>query len=433
MKKFLITLFLVLFFCSFANANITFKNCRLEPNYGLDAIFTINLGQRSIKVKDTYELQERTRIFNIKKYYGNIITSSNIINSSDTPPGGIEFLTQYVIDEVIFDLAKKTVSANFSKKSSIPEGLSRILDEKEKAGRFKWNVSSTCNVENPYGTKPVEEEPKEVTKPEEKKPEDTTKPEEKEPEIAEKPKEIKSERKTEPVDESELIIIGSGSGFFVSDQGHIASNAHVVGFCRKVKVYEDGEEIFLDILATDMANDIGLVKGQFRNSQYLNIKVNGAELGEDIVAFGYPLVDKLSDSVKLTKGIVSALSGPHNNTALIQIDAALQPGNSGGPVLNMSGQVVGIASSGLAKLKMAKEQQVLPENVNFAVAAPAIVSFLKANKINVSSGTSEIYSTKELAKIGEPRTVQILCMNTMKFYEEILEKKTHNEMLLDLK
>ena len=251
--------------------------------------------------------------------------------------------------------------------------------------------------------------------------------------IRDRPKEIKSERKTEPVDESELIIIGSGSGFFVSDQGHIASNAHVVGFCRKVKVYEDGEEIFLDILATDMANDIGLVKGQFRNSQYLNIKVNGAELGEDIVAFGYPLVDKLSDSVKLTKGIVSALSGPHNNTALIQIDAALQPGNSGGPVLNMSGQVVGIASSGLAKLKMAKEQQVLPENVNFAVAAPAIVSFLKANKINVSSGTSEIYSTKELAKIGEPRTVQILCMNTMKFYEELLEKETHNEMLLDLK
>ena len=422
MKRLLIYLFLSLFFCSFANANIIFKGCSLEPNYGSDAIFTINLDQKLIKVKDTYNLEERTRIFNIKKYYGNIITSSNITSSSETPDGGIEFLTQYVIDEVIFDLAKKTVSVNFSKKSNIPEGLSRILDKKEKAGRFKWNISSACNVENPYGIKPVEEKPKEVTKPEEK-----------EPEIAEKPKEIKPEKITEPVDENELIIIGSGSGFFVSDQGHIASNAHVIGFCRRVKVYENGKEIFLDVLATDIANDIGLVKGQFKNSQYLNIKMNGAELGEDIVAFGYPLVEKLSDSVKLTKGIVSALSGPHNNTALIQIDAALQPGNSGGPVLNMSGQVVGIASSGLAKLRMAKEQQIIPENVNFAVAAPTIASFLKANKINVSSGTSEIYSTKELAKIGEPRTVQILCMNTMKFYEELLEKETHNEMLLDLK
>ena len=433
MKKFLITLFLGLFFCSFANANITFKDCRLEPNYGLDAIFTINLDQRLIKVNDTYDLQERTRIFNIKKYHGNIITSSNIINSSDTPAGGLEFLNQYIIDEVIFDLAKKTVSANFSKKSGIPESLSRMLDEEVKAGRFKWNVSSTCKVEDPYAMIPVEEKPEDTTKSVEEEPEDTTKPEEEKPEVAEKPEEIKPDETTEPVGESELVIIGSGSGFFVSSQGHIASNAHVIGFCREVKVYEEGKEIFLDIIATDMVNDIGVVKGKFKNTQYLNIKVSGAELGEDIVAFGYPLVDKLSDSVKLTKGIVSALSGPYNNIALIQIDAALQPGNSGGPVLNMSGQVVGIASSGLAKLKMVKEEQVLPENVNFAVAAPYIATFVKANKINVSPGTIEIYSTKELAKIGEPATVQLLCMNTMEYYEELLKEETYNEVLLDLR
>ena len=433
MKKFLITLFLGLFFCSFANANITFKDCRLEPNYGLDAIFTINLDQRLIKVNDTYDLQERTRIFNIKKYHGNIITSSNIINSSDTPAGGLEFLNQYIIDEVIFDLAKKTVSANFSKKSGIPESLSRMLDEEVKAGRFKWNVSSNCKVEDPYAMIPVEEKPEDTTKSVEEEPEDTTKPEEEKPEVAEKPEEIKPDETTEPVDESELVIIGSGSGFFVSSQGHIASNAHVIGFCREVKVYEEGKEIFLDIIATDMVNDIGLAKGKFKNIRYLNIKVSGAELGEDIVAFGYPLVDKLSDSVKLTKGIVSSLSGPYNNIALIQIDAALQPGNSGGPVLNMSGQVVGIASSGLAKLKMVKEQQVLPENVNFAVAAPTIATFLKANKINVTSGPSEIYSTKELAKIGEPATVQIICMNTMEYYEELLKEETYNDVLLDLR
>ena len=429
MKKLIFTLLLGLIYCSFANANITFKNCSLEPNYGSDVIFAIDLDQQTIKVKDTYDLEERTRTFNIKKFTGNIITSSNITNSSDTPAGGIEFLSQYVIDEVIFDLVKKTVSANFSKKPNISKGLSKVLDIGEKAGRFKWSVSSTCKVENPYVMLPVEEEPTVTAKPKEKKPEVATKPE--------KIESDKTTKSTDVIDENELIIIGSGSGFFVSSQGHIASNAHVIGVCRKVKVYKDGEEIFLDILATDMVNDIGLVKGQFKNSQYLDIKVDGAELGEDIVAFGYPLVDKLSDSVKLTKGIVSALSGPYNNIALIQIDAALQPGNSGGPVLNMSGQVVGIASSGLAKLKMVKEQQVLPENVNFAVAAPTIANFLKANKINVSPGSSDIYSTKELAKIGEPATVQILCMNTMEFYQELIkEEDTHNEyseVLLDLR
>ena len=107
MKKLIFTLLLSLIYCSFASANIIFENCSLEPNYGSDAIFTIDIDQQIIKVKDTYDFEERTRTFNIKKLYGNIITSSNITNSSDIPSGGIEFLSQYVIDEVIFDLAKK--------------------------------------------------------------------------------------------------------------------------------------------------------------------------------------------------------------------------------------------------------------------------------------------------------------------------------------
>ena len=310
------------------------------------------------------------------------------------------FLTQYIIDEVIFDLEKKTVTANFTKKANISEGLSSMLDIKEKVGKLKWNVSSTCKVDNPYKMIPVEEEPDMAAK---------------------------------PIDESELIIIGSGSGFFISSQGHIVSNAHVVGGCKKIKVYENGKEISLNILATDTMNDVGLVKGKFKNTKYLNIKSDGAELGEDIVAFGYPLVDTLSDSVKLTKGIVSALAGPNNNFAMIQIDAALQPGNSGGPVLNMNGLVVGIASSGLSKLKMAKEHKILPENVNFAVAAPTIVKFLKANNINFPQGTNKIYKTKELAKIGEPATVQILCLNTMEAYEKLLDEEDYSQVLLDLK
>jgi len=250
--------------------------------------------------------------------------------------------------------------------------------------------------------------------------------------IVKKPEPVEIVKKPES-DDGKIIIIGSGSGFFVSDQGHIVSNAHVVGVCKKVKAYEEGVEVFLNILATDNVNDLGLVKGKFKNTQYLNIKTDGAELGEDIVAFGYPLSQTLSDSVKLTKGIVSSLSGLDNNYSQIQIDAAIQPGNSGGPVLNMNGQVIGVASAGLSKLYMAKKAAFIPENVNFAVAAQSLTTFLKANKMKVTSGPTRIYSTKELAKIGEPATIQLFCMNTKAEYAKLKEADKHSDVLLDLK
>jgi S1-C subfamily serine protease len=254
-------------------------------------------------------------------------------------------------------------------------------------------------------------------------------------EIAKKPKEKKPEKEQPPkpkLDDKKLIIIGSGSGFFVSDQGHIVSNEHVVGVCKKVSAYEEGREVTLNILATDMVNDIGLVKGQFNNKQYLNIKTDGAELGEDIVAFGYPLSQDLSDSVKLTKGIVSSLTGLGNNISQIQIDAAIQPGNSGGPVVNMNSQVVGIASAGLSKLYMAQKAAYIPENVNFAVASQTLTAFLKANKINIGTSASKVMSTKELAKIGEPVTLQLFCYNTEAAYAKLKKADKHSDVLLDL-
>jgi hypothetical protein len=247
------------------------------------------------------------------------------------------------------------------------------------------------------------------------------------------PKITKKPADTTPTpDDGKIIIIGSGSGFFVTSQGHVVSNDHVIGICKKVIAYEEGKEITLNILATDMVNDLGLIKGKFQKVNYLNIKPGGAELGEDIVAFGYPLSRFTSDSVKLTKGIVSALSGPGNNYSQIQIDAAIQPGSSGGPILNMNGQVVGVAVSGLSKKLLAEEAGYIPENVNFAVAAHALSTFLKANKISIGTGASRTLSTKELAKIGEPATIQLFCMNTKAEYAKLKKANQHSDVLLDL-
>lgn len=240
-------------------------------------------------------------------------------------------------------------------------------------------------------------------------------------------------KKAKEIDNGRLITIGSGTGFIVSKEGHVVSNNHVVGVCKKVKTEIDGKKIFFDILATDKVNDLGLIKGKIKTKNVLNIKAEGAELGEEIITFGFPLTQQLSDSVKLTKGIVSSLSGLDNNYSQIQIDAAIQPGNSGGPVLNMSGQVVGVASSGLSKMYMAKKTKYIPENVNFAVASPALTTFLKANKVPFENSLSlRSYKAKDLAKIGSPATIQLFCMNTRLEYSKLKKDKTYSDILLNL-
>ena len=152
------------------------------------------------------------------------------------------------------------------------------------------------------------------------------------------------------------------------------------------------------------------------------------------MAVGYPLTGKLSDSVKITKGIVSSLSGINNNIGQIQIDAALQPGNSGGPVLNEKGELVGIASAGLDKLLMAKEDSYIPENVNFAVASPIVINILKSKKIKYAKTGlfSGSYSSTELAELGNNSTVQLFCRNTLTAYKKLKSDNKYSTVLLDL-
>ncbi len=260
--------------------------------------------------------------------------------------------------------------------------------------------------------------------------EEKRKIEEEKRKIADAKKKQEEEKKQTKVDE-ELYIIGTGTGFFVSSNGYVVSNEHVVGACREVATKIKGEVIKFKIITTDINNDIGLIKTDFNNANYLNINPSGADIGEDIVAFGYPLSDKLSSSVKLTRGIVSSLSGPGNNYSLIQIDAAIQPGNSGGPVLNYNSQVVGIASAGLRKVKMLVEEEYIPENVNFAVSASSLTNFLKANDVIIDSKENKVASTKELAKVGIPSTIQLYCLNTKAAHKENKKNNRYSDIMLE--
>ena len=233
----------------------------------------------------------------------------------------------------------------------------------------------------------------------------------------------------------DLIAIGSGSGFFINNQGYALTNNHVVEICEQMVATLDGRQILFRVIATDKVNDIAIIAMDNTTRNFLKINEEGAKLGENVIAVGYPLSGQLSDSVKITRGVVSSLSGIENNTGQIQIDAALQPGNSGGPIINEQGELVGIASAGLNKLLMAKKEKYIPENVNFAVATPIIVNLLKNKKIKYTTGSyfSSDYSGTELAEIGDNSTLQLLCYNTKVAYMQIKNSQKHRDVLFDLK
>ena len=235
--------------------------------------------------------------------------------------------------------------------------------------------------------------------------------------------------------DNKLIKIASGTGFFINNKGHIVSNNHVVGVCKKITVNYQNQEIDANLIASDKLNDLGVIQiSNYTTSNYIFIKEGGAELGEEITTFGFPLANALSPNVKVTRGIVSSLSGMQNNTSFIQIDAPIQPGNSGGPVLNDNGELVGVSQGALNKVFFLKYYKNIPENVNFAVSVPILSQFLKSNNIIVpgSSFFKKKYDTKSLAKLGSLATTQIFCYNTYSGYLKIKEDEKYQNSLFEI-
>ena len=136
----------------------------------------------------------------------------------------------------------------------------------------------------------------------------------------------------------------------------------------------------------------------------------GIRTGDDVIVAGYPLHGLLSSELNITKGIVSSLAGPSDDRSIIQITAPVQPGNSGGPLLDASGNVVGVVVSKLDALKLARAIGTLPENVNFAVSEGAARAFLDSHDVPYDTARSEkTVPTADIAAKAKGYTVLIEC------------------------
>lgn len=182
----------------------------------------------------------------------------------------------------------------------------------------------------------------------------------------------------------------SGTGFFINAEGFVLTNAHVVDGCSAIHVTaaENSSGSEAQVVARDVSNDLAVLKTTLKPTKFAAFRTS-IRLGESVEAFGFPLASILSSSGNFTLGNVTALSGVGDDSRFLQVSTPVQPGNSGGPLLDQNGNVVGIVSSKLNAIKiMIATNGDVPQNVNFAIKGSLATSFLDSNRITVSMGTA---------------------------------------------
>ena len=200
-----------------------------------------------------------------------------------------------------------------------------------------------------------------------------------------------------------LRLLGFGSGFVVSREGHLITNYHVVRRCTHMRITN---RVSANVLGTDPPNDLALLQGDLKNPTVAVFRGGrNVRTGQDILLAGFPLPSVLGTNLHVTRGSVSTLAGLGNNSARIQISAPAQPGNSGGPVLDFSGHVVGVVYS---VLRSARGRQT--QNTNFAIRAGIVRAFLEAHGVSYETAPSvEKLAPEDVADRARKFTFRIEC------------------------
>ena len=194
----------------------------------------------------------------------------------------------------------------------------------------------------------------------------------------------------------------SGSAFFVDNRGHIITNYHVVESCNnKSKIKYNDSEYNVNLIAKDKYLDLALLKADINNNSYISLSSDAPYKLQKIIAAGYPFGKSLSDDLKFTSGIVSSLKGVEDDSTRLQIDAALNHGNSGGPIVDAdTGELIAVAVSGLRK--------DFAESINFGIKSAQVKGFLESNQISTKLKISKLGSSG-LSNHLENSTIYTYC------------------------
>ena len=227
----------------------------------------------------------------------------------------------------------------------------------------------------------------------------------------------------------ELLQASSGSGFAVSRDGYVVTNNHVINGCQNVAIHNKGVAVPVTIVAYDTQNDLALLKGDFSPGHVFPIRRDNPGLLEDVYVAGFPFGEGYSSSIKVTKGIVSALTGIGNNFSEIQIDAALQPGNSGGPILDEFGNVMAVAVAKLDVKFAIDNFGAIPENINFGIKSNVVRSILESQSVGMIQEAESVANKRQLGEQITKGTYYISCWMTTAQIQDMKDKKVMFESI----
>jgi S1-C subfamily serine protease len=181
----------------------------------------------------------------------------------------------------------------------------------------------------------------------------------------------------------------------------VLTNAHVVESCSSITVKpQEGDLQQATLKAKDSANDLAILQTPLRLGEVAKFRQDKPlRSGDDVVVVGYPLSSLLSREANVTAGVVSAMNGLHGDPRHYQITAPVQKGNSGGPLADMGGNIVGIVSSKLNAMAIANKTGDIPQNINFAIKADLARTYLDSN--NVAYQTAPSPTALSTADVGE--------------------------------
>jgi S1-C subfamily serine protease len=172
-----------------------------------------------------------------------------------------------------------------------------------------------------------------------------------------------------------------GSGFFVTKDGYLVTDYHVVRDAQKIEVKYQDRVLPAKVAAEDQVNDLAVLKVEGGNFQPLSIsRKETADLGQEVFTIGFPNIQMQGVEPKYTDGKISSLAGMQDDPSEYQISVPVQPGNSGGPLCDARGEVVGIIVARLSDKAMWETSGMMPQNVNYAVKSQLAVRLLQQVK-----------------------------------------------------